>query len=89
MRNERSKWRKKGKKKAARTSEKLFQLACSVSKLSTSKLQLHATENVALNLPAGYTPVLWALQYPKNNTFFSAKHRPYSDPVLYMNLLKN
>jgi hypothetical protein len=78
-----------GKKKTARTKEKFFQLACSVSKLSTSKLQLHATENVALNLPAGYTAVLWTLQNPKNNTFFNAKHRPYSDPVLYINLLKN
>jgi len=89
LRNERRKWRKKGKKKTERTKEKLFQLACSVSKLSTSKLQLDVTENVALNLPAGYTPVLWTPQYPKINLFFNAKHRPYSDPVLYINLLKN
>jgi hypothetical protein len=81
-----AKWRKNGKKKTARTKEKLFQIACSVSKLSTSKLQLHATENIALNLPAGYTPVLWALQYPKNNTFFDVKHRPCSDTGLYINL---
>jgi len=60
-----------------------------MSKLSTSKSQLHATQNAALNLPAGYTPVLRTLQYPKNNTFFNAKHRPYTEPVLYINLLKN